>query len=59
MKHLCFLIFVLLSTSASAEQVRIPWKGDYAHNSGKHWSKENPYDSGFSKNFKNSHWFHL
>ncbi|WP_160331103.1 dienelactone hydrolase family protein [Bradyrhizobium macuxiense] len=34
-------------------EVRIKWKGDYAHNSDKHWSKDNPYDSGFSKNFKN------
>ncbi|WP_407176395.1 dienelactone hydrolase family protein [Bradyrhizobium sp. STM 3562] len=42
-----------MSTAASAEQVRIPWKGDYPHNSIKHWSKDNPYDSGFSKNFKN------
>lgn len=53
MKHMFLLIFVLLSTAASAEQARISWKGDYPHNSSKHWSKENPYDSGFSNNFKN------
>ncbi|TQF29739.1 hypothetical protein UNPA324_09015 [Bradyrhizobium sp. UNPA324] len=50
---MCLLIFVLFSTAASAEQVRIPWKGDYPHNSNKPWSKNNLYDSGFSKNFKN------
>jgi dienelactone hydrolase len=43
----------LIFGSANAEEVRIPWKGDYAHNSSKTWSKDNPYDSGFSKNFKN------
>ncbi|MGY4368443.1 dienelactone hydrolase [Bradyrhizobium sp. LB1.3] len=53
MKRIFLLMLVLSTTAASAEQVRISWKGDYAHNSGKHWSKENPYDSGFSKNFKN------
>src|SRR3982074_2680455 len=46
---------VLFSTAALADppEVKIPWKGDYAHNSSKHWSRDNPYDSGFSKNFKN------
>jgi dienelactone hydrolase len=53
MKPIFLLMLALMSTAASAEQVRIPWKGDYPHNSSKHWSKDNPYDSGFSKNFKN------
>ncbi|MBB4427875.1 dienelactone hydrolase [Bradyrhizobium sp. CIR48] len=53
MKRAFLLILLLLSTEASAEQVRIPWKGDYPHNSAKHWSKDRPYGSGFSKNFKN------
>jgi dienelactone hydrolase len=53
MKRTVLLILVLLCTAASADQVRIPWKGDYPHNSSKQWSKGNLYDSGFSKNFKN------
>ena len=53
MKSIFLLMLVLFSTAASAEEVKITWKGDYAHNSSKHWSKDNPYDSGFSKNFKN------
>lgn len=48
---------MLFSTVALADtkpvEVKIAWKGDYAHNSDKKWSKDNPYDSGFSKNFKN------
>ena len=47
-------IFVLLIFEpAHAEMIKIPWKGDYAHNSSKHWSQDNPYGSGFSKNFNN------
>jgi dienelactone hydrolase len=55
MKYLVIAIFALFSTAALAApaEVRLPWKGDYAHNSNKRWSKDNPYDSGFSKNFKN------
>jgi len=55
MKYLVAALATLISTAALADppEVRIPWKGDYAHNSSKHWSKDNPYDSGFSKNFKN------
>lgn len=49
---LLFAFFVFLSP-ANAAEVRIPWKGDYPHNSSKHWSKDNPYDSGFSNNFNN------
>jgi hypothetical protein len=53
MRILLTTFIVLLSSPANAEQFKIPWKGDYPHNSAKHWSKDNPYDSGFSKNFKN------
>jgi hypothetical protein len=46
---------MLISTAASAEHIttKIPWKGDYPHNSSKTWSTDNSYDSGFSKNFLN------
>jgi hypothetical protein len=49
------LLSVLISTAASAETVttKIPWKGNYAHNSTDTWSRENKEDSGFSKNFRN------
>lgn len=55
MKYLVFVLVTLISTAAFADplEVKIPWKGDYPHNSNKHWSKDNPYDFGFSKNFKN------
>src|ERR1700736_1642059 len=55
MKYLVAVLAMLISTAALADppEVRIPWKGGYAHNSNKHWSKDNPHDSGFSKNFKN------
>ncbi|WLA81967.1 dienelactone hydrolase family protein [Bradyrhizobium elkanii] len=55
MRLLLTALLVLSFDAAQAEptEVKIPWKGDYAHNSSKHWSKDNPYDSGFSKNFKN------
>jgi dienelactone hydrolase len=54
-KYLFAAIVALISTAAlaSPDEVRIPWKGDYAHNSSKTWSRDNPYDSGFSKNFLN------
>ncbi len=55
MKYLVFVLATVISTAALADppEVKIPWRGDYPHNSSKHWSKDNPYDSGFSKNFKN------
>lgn len=55
MRFFVAILLVLSFNAAQAEptQVKITWKGDYAHNSSKHWSKDNPYDSGFSKNFKN------
>jgi dienelactone hydrolase len=55
MRFFLTILLVLSFNAAQAEptEVKITWKGDYAHNSSKHWSKDNPYDSGFSKNFKN------
>ncbi|MGV7218860.1 dienelactone hydrolase family protein [Bradyrhizobium sp. UFLA05-112] len=55
MRFFLTILLVLSLNAAQAEptEVKIAWKGDYAHNSSKHWSKDNPYDSGFSKNFKN------
>jgi dienelactone hydrolase len=53
MKSIFLLMSLLFSAVASAQEVRIRWKGDYPHNSTKTWTKDNPYDSGFSKNFKN------
>jgi dienelactone hydrolase len=52
-KYAVALLATLIFTAVSAETIRIPWKGDYPHNSSRTWSKDNPYDSGFSKNFKN------
>ncbi|MCK1580654.1 dienelactone hydrolase family protein [Bradyrhizobium sp. 168] len=56
--RILFIAFIFLFSSAALAdtkpvEVKITWKGDYAHNSTKHWTKDNPYDSGFSKNFKN------
>jgi dienelactone hydrolase len=55
MKYLVAVLVMLISTAAWADppEVRIPWMGDYSHNSSKTWTKDNPYDSGYSKNFKN------
>jgi dienelactone hydrolase len=44
---------MLSATMARAEMVRIPWKGDYSHNSDDHYSPENKYRSGLSKFFNN------
>jgi dienelactone hydrolase len=44
---------LLVPPSVYASQFKIPWKGDYRHNSSKTWSHENPEDSGFSKHFLN------
>jgi hypothetical protein len=35
------------------EEVSIPWKGDYSHNSDATYSPDNRYRSGWSKNFLN------
>lgn len=53
MRTLLITFLVFYFGSANAEQYRIPWKGDYPHNSSKTWSRDNPHDSGYSKNFKN------
>jgi dienelactone hydrolase len=53
MRHALPIVMMLISTAASAEMVKIPWKGDYKHNSIKTWAREDPYDSGFAKNFNN------
>jgi dienelactone hydrolase len=53
MNFLIVLLLLLFSATASAEMIKIPWNGDYAHNSNKTWTRDNPYDSGFSKNFLN------
>jgi dienelactone hydrolase len=44
---------MLFATMARAELVKIPWKGDYPHNSDDHYSSENKYKSGLSKFFNN------
>jgi dienelactone hydrolase len=54
MKRLLFSVMLMMtSVAALAEDIEIPWKGDYLHNSNKKWSRDNPYASGFSKNFQN------
>jgi dienelactone hydrolase len=55
--RICVLViaFLLHSSSAKAVELRIPWKGDYAHNSNHHWSATDKLyaDSGYSRYFKN------
>jgi hypothetical protein len=46
-------IILLFGNTANAEMVKIPWYGDHKHNSAATWSRDNPNDSGFSKNFEN------
>jgi dienelactone hydrolase len=53
MRYVLLMMLMLLPTVSSAEQVRIPWKGDYAHNLEATYSPENKYRSGLSKNFLN------
>ena len=52
-RRLVVIALLLFATTAGAETVRIPWKGDYSHNSGDHYSPENKYKSGLSKFFNN------
>ncbi|MEH2536628.1 dienelactone hydrolase family protein [Bradyrhizobium sp. AZCC 1699] len=47
------LILTLISTAASAEMVKIPWKGDYAHNYDVVYTPDNKHRSGLSKNLLN------
>ncbi len=54
MRPLLIVLFGLIFNAANAEKIRIPWKGDYAHNSETVWSPENRYHkSGLTKNFMN------
>jgi dienelactone hydrolase len=54
MRRVFVAIFALLASAAHAETVKIPWKGDYAHNGETVWSAENKYHkSGLTKNFMN------
>jgi len=53
MRILIVLTSILLIVPAHAEKIRINWNGNYAHNSTRTWSKDNLYDSGWSRNFKN------
>ena len=53
MRRLVVIALLLFATTASAETVKIPWKGDYSHNSDGHYSPENKYKSGLSKFFNN------
>ena len=53
MRTLSIALLVLYCGTANAEQVKIPWKGNYTHNDGGLYSTENKYKSGFSKNFLN------
>jgi dienelactone hydrolase len=50
---LVVIALMLFATMARAEMVKIPWKGDYSHNSDDHYSPENKYKSGLSKFFNN------
>jgi dienelactone hydrolase len=48
------LLALLFTLPANAyERVTFKWNGDYAHNSARTWSKDNPYASGWSRNFQN------
>jgi len=53
MKYLVALILLLLVVPTHAERVKIKWTGDYEHNSPRTWSRENKYESGWSRNFQN------
>jgi dienelactone hydrolase len=44
---------VAFSPPVLANVIKIPWKGDYAHNFDATYSVENKYRSGMSKNFMN------
>jgi dienelactone hydrolase len=53
MRILIAAALVVSATAVQAEKVRIPWKGDYAHNFDDHYSPQNKYKSGLSKFFNN------
>lgn len=44
---------MMFAAAASAETAKIPWKGDYSHNSDDHYSAQNKYKSGLSTFFNN------
>jgi len=52
-RSIFIVVLMLWSTAASADMFKIPWKGDYKHNSTAPWSRANKDDSGFSRNFLN------
>lgn len=47
------VLVVFAAAAERAEMVKIPWKGDYAHNFDDHYSPQNKYKSGLSKFFNN------
>jgi dienelactone hydrolase len=53
MRLLWIFLLTILTSAAYAETVKIKWNGNYPHNSAKIWSRDNPHDSGYSRNFKN------
>jgi dienelactone hydrolase len=53
MRGLIIAVLLVFATAAQAEKVKIPWKGDYAHNFDDHYSPQNKYKSGLSKFFNN------
>jgi dienelactone hydrolase len=53
MRNLVAAALILLAPAAHADTVKIPWKGDYAHNFDDHYSEQNKYKSGLSKFFNN------
>ena len=48
MRTLSITLLVFYFGCANAEQYKIPWKGDYSHNSCKTWSRDNPTTPGLS-----------
>src|SRR5450755_1822721 len=53
MRFVIVAALIVFATVARAEKVRIPWKGDYAHNFDDHYSPQNKYKSGHSRFFNN------
>ena len=53
MRYFVIVALLVFATAARAEKVKIPWKGDYAHNFDDHYTPQNKYKSGLSKFFNN------
>src|SRR6266853_158732 len=53
MRLVIIAALIVFATAARAEKIRIPWKGDYAHNFDDHYSPQNKYKYGLSKFFNN------